>query len=114
MKTLLVLFLTAVSLLAHGNCPIPTPTGFAYQSDGGILSGTEPITLCDDSAPELYYFYRNGVMIGFSTEPTFLDYPGIGVHFYQVQISVNQVAGELSEPVMVEIVGEVPPAEPWE
>jgi hypothetical protein len=101
----------AVALMAQDNCPIPTPTGFAHQSDGGILSGTEPITLCDESAPELYYFYRDGVMIGFGVEPTFLDYPGYGIFAYQVQISVNGIAGDLSEPVLVEIIGEIPPAE---
>jgi hypothetical protein len=117
MKTTIMLLALAVSLLAQVNhaiaedCDgsIPTPTAFAYQYDGGVLCGTEPITLCEGGPPDLYYFYRDGVMIGFGTEPTFLDYPGYGTFVYQVQISVDRTAGDLSEPVTVEIPGAIEP-----
>jgi hypothetical protein len=115
MRTLIVSLLLAVSLLAQDNpeqnCDggIPIPNTYAYQLDGGILCGTEPITLCDGGAPDLYYVWRNGSLVYYGQEASFVDYPGIGVHVYQMQIAVGWVAGDLSEPVTVEIVGELPP-----
>jgi hypothetical protein len=121
MKTLIILLLTAVSLLAQETTTtnacdgtIPTPIAFAGQYDGGVLCGTEAITLCDGRSPELYYFWRDGAMIAFGPDPTFLDYPGYGSFWYAMQVSVDGVRGELSEWVLVEIPLYVDPPLPWE
>jgi hypothetical protein len=105
MKTLKLLLALAALFTAQviNAGDVPTPVGYAQQYNGGVLCWVDPVLDENGEPPELYYFWRDGVMIGWGTEPSFIDYPDRSYHVYQVQVSVDWVAGLLSEPVIVDL-----------
>lgn len=115
MKTLTLLLALAALFTAQvtNATEVPTPVGYASQYDGGVIVWADPVVLENGEPPELYYFWRDGAMIGWGTEPTFIDYPDRSYHVYQVQVSVDWVAGLLSEPSIVDLTEPViePPIE---
>lgn len=98
MKTWIVVILALAVSLSAQVINIPTPTIIqAEQYNGGILCAVEPM-----EEAELYYFWRDGEMVAWGTEPYFLDYPQPGLHVYEVQVSIGWTRGELSAPAVVD------------
>lgn len=116
MRTNIVLIATMLAALLTArvihSTEVPTPVGYASQYNGGVLAWADAVLDESGEPPELYYFWRDGAIVGWGTTPEFLDYPDRSLHVYQVQVSVHGVAGLLSEPVIVDLTEPEPTCDP--